>query len=59
MAKRTSKSTYQKGASKLGQLTREELDELIEVATQLREAMDKSPEEQYEELDRCRARMFG
>lgn len=50
MAKRTSKSTYQQILLLLGQLTRDELDELIEVVTELRVAMDKSPEEKHKEF---------
>lgn len=50
MKKRKTKSAYQQITSKLGQLTRDELDDLIEVATELREAMDKSPEEQDKEF---------
>lgn len=48
--KRTTKPVYQQITSKLGQLTRDELDELIEVATVLRETMDKTPEEKHEEF---------
>ena len=50
MAKRKSKSAYQQITSKLGQLTHSELDDLIEVAMVLREAMDKSPEEVHKEF---------
>ncbi len=42
MAKRKTKSAYQQITSKLGQLTRSELDDLIEVAMVLRETMDQS-----------------
>lgn len=47
---RKTKPVYQQITSKLGQLTRDELDDLIEVVTELREAMDKSPEEQHKEF---------
>ncbi len=50
MTKRSPKSAYQQITSKLGQLSREELDELIEVVTELRVAMDKSPEEKHKEF---------
>ena len=52
MAKRQrkTKSAYQQITSKLGQLTRDELDDLIEVVTELRETMDQSPEEQHKEF---------
>ena len=44
MAKRQrkTKSAYQQITSKLGQLTREELDDLIEVVTELCKTMDQS-----------------
>lgn len=48
--KRTTKPVYQQITSKLAQLTCNELDELIEVATVLRETMDKTPEEKDEEF---------
>lgn len=42
MAKRKTKSAYQQILLLLGQLTRSELDDLIEVAMVLRKTMDQS-----------------